>query len=269
MMEKILMPRASFLCLFACLFRLVCFGLCLGRGCFCFCLFVVVWVVCFLFLFFRSLCFVCSFGSTQERTVTLGPRGYSGVSALSLGTVEPEDRAAVSYRPSTSECNMGNKTGAAPPAIEPRLRGHANRPGRGHSCGTRTQVRSGTHSSQSQVCWCPSWVHPWKYGIREGEGVRFPLHMTSRSPSNPYCRDHGDVLLPVGSEKKGHSAPVKRRQIRLPRTTVPRKPLKQAKKTSTKGRGRRECPRLGREPEFGWKEARHEYPVTSPATEVQ
>ncbi|XP_034342321.2 doublesex- and mab-3-related transcription factor C1-like [Arvicanthis niloticus] len=104
--------------------------------------------------------------------------------------MEPKDKVAVSYRPSTSECNVGKKTGAAPPAIEPSLRGRANHPGRGHSCGTRTQVR-----------------------------------------------DHGDVLLAVGSEKRGHSAPVKRRQIRLPRTTVSRKPLKQAKKTPTKGRG--------------------------------
>lgn len=152
--------------------------------------------------------------------------------------MEPKDKVAVSYRPSISECNMGKKTGAAPPAIEPSLRGHANHPGRGHSCGTRTQVRCEIHSSQSRVCWCSSWVHPWEYGVREGEGVRFPLHMTSRSPSNPYCRDHGDVLL---AEKRGHSAAVKRRQIRLPRTTVSRKPLKQAKKTPTKGRGLGEC----------------------------
>lgn len=104
----------------------------------------------------------------------------------------------------------------------------------------------------------PVGLHPFQYGVRDGEGVRFPLHMTSRSPSNPYCREQGEALLAVGSEKKGHSAPIKRRQIRLPRTTVPRKPLKQAKKTSTKGRGRSECHCLWKEPEFGWREAGHE-----------
>lgn len=87
----------------------------------------------------------------------------------------------------------------------------------------------------------PVGLHSFEYGVLEGEGVRFPLHMTSRSPSNPFRRDHSEALLAGGSEKRGHSAPVKRRQIRLPRTTVPRKPLKQAKKTSTKGRGRGEC----------------------------
>ncbi|XP_006528348.1 DMRT-like family C1c2 isoform X1 [Mus musculus] len=108
-----------------------------------------------------------------------------------LRTMGPKDKAAVSCRPSTSECNMGNKTGAAAPVMEPILRGRANHPGRGHSCGTRTQVR-----------------------------------------------DHGEALLAVGSEQKGYSARGKRRQIRLPRTTLPRKPFDQAKKTPTKGRGR-------------------------------
>lgn len=141
MLEKILIPRASFLCLLACLFCFVCFGLRLGKGWFSLCLFVCCCLVWFWFWFVRSLFLVCSFDSTQERTVTLGPWGYSGISALSLRTTEPKDKVAVSYRPSTSECNMGRKTGAAPPAMEPSLRGHSNHPGRGHSCGTRTQVR--------------------------------------------------------------------------------------------------------------------------------
>ncbi|XP_052026335.1 doublesex- and mab-3-related transcription factor C1-like [Apodemus sylvaticus] len=110
---------------------------------------------------------------------------------MSLRAMEAKGKAAVPCRPSTLECNMGNKTRATPPAMEPSRRGHANHPGRGHSCGIRTQVS-----------------------------------------------DHSEAMLAVGSEKRGHSAPVKRRQIRLPRTTVSRKPLKQAKKTSTKGRGR-------------------------------
>ncbi|XP_031231541.1 doublesex- and mab-3-related transcription factor C1-like isoform X2 [Mastomys coucha] len=110
---------------------------------------------------------------------------------MSLRTMAPKDKPAVPCRPSTSECNTGNKNRAAAPATEPRLRGRANRPGRGHTCGSRVQVR-----------------------------------------------DHGEAVLAVGSEKRGHGAPVKRCQIRLPRTTVPRKHSKQAKKSSTKGRGR-------------------------------
>jgi hypothetical protein len=125
---------------------------------FCFCLlfYYCLFDFCFIVLFLFVWVFVClffvfvhSFGSAQERRVTLGPWGYSVVSALSLRTMGPKDKAAVSCRPSTSECNMGNKTGAAAPVMEPILRGRANHPGRGHSCGTRTQVRLETHSSHS------------------------------------------------------------------------------------------------------------------------
>ncbi|NP_001014244.2 doublesex- and mab-3-related transcription factor C1-like [Rattus norvegicus] len=128
----------------------------------------------------------------QRATISRLPAGLGlAREQMSLRTMEPKDKPAVPCRPSTSEYNMGNRTAAALPVMEPRLRGHTSHAGRGHSCGSRIQVR-----------------------------------------------EQGEALLAVGSEKKGHSAPIKRRQIRLPRTTVPRKPLKQAKKTSTKGRGR-------------------------------
>lgn len=108
----------------------VCLGFLVG--------FLVVWFSVSVCLFFA---FVCSLILLRKRTVTLGPWGYSGVSALSLRAMEAKGKPAVPCRPSTLEWNMGNKTGATPPAMEPSLRGHANHPGRGHSCGIRTQVR--------------------------------------------------------------------------------------------------------------------------------
>ncbi|XP_035309838.1 doublesex- and mab-3-related transcription factor C1-like [Cricetulus griseus] len=98
----------------------------------------------------------------------------------------------VSWCPSNLECHTGNKTGA-PVGIEPGLRALANHPGRGHSCGTRTQAR-----------------------------------------------EHSEALPALGSEKRAHGVLLKRRQIRLPRTTrdVTHKPLKQGKKSCAKARGR-------------------------------
>lgn len=68
------------------------------------------------------------------------PWEYSGISALHPRTVDQSNQVNVCFWPSNLECNMGNETGA-PLGIESGLRGHANHPGRGHCCATRTQAR--------------------------------------------------------------------------------------------------------------------------------
>lgn len=75
------------------------------------------------------------------------------------------------------------------------------------------------------------------------------MHKTNRSPPYPYCREHSEALPALGSERRVHGVLVKRRQVRLLRTTraVARKPLCQGKKSSAKARGHSECPWLGRE----------------------
>lgn len=86
------------------------------------------------------------------------------------------------------------------------------------------------------------------------------MHKTNRSPPYPYCREHSEALPALGSEKRVHGALLKRRQVRLLRTTraVAGKPLCQGKKSSAKARGHSECPWLGREPGFDWREVQHE-----------
>ncbi|ERE63182.1 hypothetical protein H671_xg20742 [Cricetulus griseus] len=120
-----------------------------------------------------------------------GRRHISGTMTEARAT-EQKDKMDVSWCPSNLECHTGNKTGA-PVGIEPGLRALANHPGRGHSCGTRTQAR-----------------------------------------------EHSEALPALGSEKRAHGVLLKRRQIRLPRTTrdVTHKPLKQGKKSCAKARGR-------------------------------
>lgn len=101
---------------------------------------------------------------------------------------------------------------------------------------------------------------PCGYPVGVGEAVGPPLHKTNRSPPYPYCREHSEALPALGSEKRVHGALLKRRQVRLPRTTraVAGKPLCQGKKSSAKARGHSECPWLGREPGFDWREVQHE-----------
>ncbi|EGW09719.1 hypothetical protein I79_024395 [Cricetulus griseus] len=56
-----------------------------------------------------------------------------------------------------------------------------------------------------------------------------------------HTREHSEALPALGSEKRAHGVLLKRRQIRLPRTTrdVTHKPLKQGKKSCAKARGRK------------------------------
>ncbi|KAL1764561.1 doublesex-and mab-3-related transcription factor C1 isoform X1, partial [Sigmodon hispidus] len=81
-------------------------------------------------------------------------------------------------------------------------------------------------------------------------GAPLGIEPSLRGPANPRGRGHScgsrtqdrelsEALAAPGSEKKVHGPVLKRRQIRLPRTTraVTRKPAKQGKKPSAKGRG--------------------------------
>ncbi|XP_040600217.1 uncharacterized protein LOC101838463 [Mesocricetus auratus] len=82
-------------------------------------------------------------------------RGHSCGTRTQARATEQKDKVDVPCWPSNLECHTGNKTGA-PPGIEPGLRVLANQPGRGHSCGTRTQARAVEQKYKVNVSWWPS-----------------------------------------------------------------------------------------------------------------
>uniref|UniRef100_A0A8C2QGP3 Doublesex- and mab-3-related transcription factor C1/C2 C-terminal domain-containing protein n=1 Tax=Cricetulus griseus TaxID=10029 RepID=A0A8C2QGP3_CRIGR len=98
-------------------------------------------------------------------------------------------------------------------------------------------------------------VHSWTSNLESNMGSkpRAPLGIEPglREPAihrvrghscgtRTQAREHSEALPALGSEKRAHGVLLKRRQIRLPRTTrdVTHKPLKQGKKSCAKARGR-------------------------------
>nr|XP_042126485.1 uncharacterized protein LOC102917947 isoform X2 [Peromyscus maniculatus bairdii] len=193
-------------------------------------------------------------------------RGHSSGARTQARTTEQKDKVDITCWPSTSESNIGNKTGA-PMGTEPGLRGPADHRGRGHSC-ARTQARTVEPKDKVEV---PVWPSTSECNPGNQPGAPLEIEPGLRGPANhrgrghscgtgTKAREHSEALPALGSEKKVHGALLKRRQIRLPRATgaVAHKPLWQGRKSSAKARGHSECHWLGREPEFGWREAQLE-----------
>ncbi|ERE63181.1 hypothetical protein H671_xg20742 [Cricetulus griseus] len=161
--------------------------------------------------------------------------------------MEQKDKVGVPCGPSNSGCDTRNKT-VVPLGIETSLIEPANHPGRRHISGTMTEARAMEQRGKVDVpCW-PS-NSDCNNGNKNGAppGIEPGLTEPANHPGRGHhcgtrtqAREHSEALPALGSEKRAHGVLLKRRQIRLPRTTrdVTHKPLKQGKKSCAKARGR-------------------------------
>ncbi|XP_059108869.1 uncharacterized protein LOC131901812 [Peromyscus eremicus] len=169
-------------------------------------------------------------------------RGHSCARTQARTTGQKDKVSVPPGWPSTSECNVGNKTGA-PLGVEPGLRGPASHRGRGHSC-ARTQARTVEQKDKVDV---PVWPSTSECNPENQPGAPLGIEPGHRGPADQRgrghscgtgtkAREHSEALPALGSEKKVHGALLKRKQIRLPRATgaVAHKPLWQGKKSSAK-----------------------------------
>ncbi|XP_057616663.1 uncharacterized protein LOC130868464 [Chionomys nivalis] len=97
----------------------------------------------------------CSMENKTGAPMVVGPglrgpanhrgRGHRCATRTQARTMDQSNQVNVCFWPSNMECKTGNETGA-PLGIEPGLRGHASRPGRGRGHGHATRTEAREHS---------------------------------------------------------------------------------------------------------------------------
>ncbi|XP_076417541.1 uncharacterized protein LOC121826735 isoform X2 [Peromyscus maniculatus bairdii] len=113
-------------------------------------------------------------------------RGHSSGARTQARTTEQKDKVDITCWPSTSESNIGNKTGA-PMGTEPGLRGPADHRGRGHSC-ARTQARTMGQKHKASVS--PGWPSNLECNVGNKTGAPLGVEPGLRGPAKHRGRGH-------------------------------------------------------------------------------